>query len=256
MDKKVSVLPVSEEFLLLAKRIHKAAAALRRINARQSSPKDWARHMLALVEVDGCPKEEVLACFSWYAANLDGEYVPHAYGESLRARYGSILDAYRRAHGMSAPAPKEPLVEISEDAARLAKHALQMGWPAVTDRANFPAAVQKTLDFYRRVLATLQRLAQSPVAYKSLDPERVARWAEYLAGKLARPTNLTELWWDNYALPRALRLRNWDGKLRRLTPSPDHEEIRPMFFNGWLSGYALSAAMQEYWELFQQEIRK
>ncbi len=246
---EASVVPA--EYLAVVKKIHKEAKALKRVKSRSGSARDWAKHVQALVERDGLPKEEVLACLEWYALNQVDKYTPHAYGEDLRSRYGSIREAYLRAQGKE----EVKFLAISEDAARLAKRSLSTGWPPALDPEQLPSAFQATLDFYRHVLATMHRLNKDPVPYKTLSADWVRSWANHLAGLLARPTNMTELWWE-HVRERCTRRASWDGNLRREVLTIAHPNVRLMYLNKWCLSYSLSANVRLSWELFQQEAGK
>ena len=238
---------VTKKDLATARSIFFKAKLKHKLHPEVRRYKSWASHLAAIRLLDGQEEQEVDKVLEWFVTTIGSDYGVQAFsGETIRERYQDIKRAYEQSSQPYA------VSLVSEDSERLAASSLSLGWPAIIDPKVLPAAFQKTLDFYRHVRDGLEALRASPRPYKNISAQRVANWAGFLADKLARPVNMTELWWEFGVRQKLVRRPRWDGNVKEWTLCARHPEVKVLFFNEWCGGWTTGDDLRTLWELFQE----
>lgn len=209
--------PVSPSDLELARLLMESFVKTGRARRSRSDVNKWARHLAAIVELDGHERQRVAVVLRWFARRHTHPFAPRAYaGATIRDRYPAIAAAMARIdpdHGLT----------VTDRARELGERVWNYGWPVPSLKAEFPALLQRSLDN----MASVRNALRSCSAPGS-SPE--SRAIEVLVDFLSQDHSHACDWWHRVH-SRVAGWKGWDGNAARYVPSLDNPEWVSMLTN-------------------------
>lgn len=217
-----------------ADRLYQAVFAAGKVVNRRWSKLDWAKQF-TLLRI-GCAGADCSENLEWYCAHIGDQYVPQAWSaKSFRLKYPAIICAHERW------LKKNPTVEITDHAKQVFGYIKRLNWPKGS-AANLPAAIQLSLDNYRKFIRPIHLLSEGKGPFRLLSKGIIHRWGE---ARHVVQKHFENVWRG------VKKWEAWSGDIFRYVWSPAEDSVRQIGL-----GLAVKWGKQNQWDELLKEIEK